>query len=59
MAKNREQKRARKLQQQTGWSYSECLRCTQVFTDTEVQQLVSARHTREVGIDEFLKEIEE
>lgn len=44
MGKTREQKRARGIQQDTGWSYSECLRLTREgITDDALNVLKKLR----------------
>lgn len=43
MAKSREQREARGLQERTGWSYSECLRCVRTMTAEDIDHLVLER----------------
>lgn len=43
MSKTKEQKRARSLQKDTGWSYSECLRVVRSMTEDEINELVDER----------------
>lgn len=38
-----EKRVARALQDRTGWSYSECLRCVRELTATEIEALVVER----------------
>lgn len=44
-SKSRDQKRARALQERTGWSYTECLRIfrDQGLTDEAVEALIAIR----------------
>ena len=48
MGKTSQQKRARRLQQQTGWSYSECLRCVRTMTEDQIDNLIELRARREL-----------
>ncbi len=41
--KSSEKKRARALQEDTGWSYSECLRLVREKTEDEIDELVKQR----------------
>ena len=41
--KTSEQKRARALQDETGWSYCECLRCVREMTQEQIDQLRCVR----------------
>lgn len=41
--KTPERKKARDLQKRTGWSYSECLRCTRYLTESQVGALILER----------------
>lgn len=41
--KNKYQKRARALQEETGWSYMECLRQCQTKTEDEIDVLIEQR----------------
>lgn len=43
-AKRPDKKKARQLQERTGWSYSECLRCAHTLTDEQVELLIQLRH---------------
>lgn len=44
MSRNRtEQKKARALQEDTGWTYSECLRLVREKTEEEIDQLIEER----------------
>lgn len=42
-AKNADKKRARALQEDTGWSYSECLRIVREKTEDEIDELIRQR----------------
>lgn len=41
--KSPEKKRARALQERTGWSYAECLRCVTTMTGDQVEGLILVR----------------
>jgi hypothetical protein len=41
--KNSEKKRARALQERTGWSYSEALRCARTMTSEAIEKLIAIR----------------
>lgn len=41
--KTPEQKRARALQERTGWSYSECFRCGRELTPEAIESLIKVR----------------
>jgi len=41
-------KRARRLQKQTGWSYSECLRCVRSMSENEIDELIDERARKEL-----------
>jgi hypothetical protein len=41
--KTPEKKRARALQEQTGWSYSECLRLVRTKTEDEIDVVIEER----------------
>jgi hypothetical protein len=38
-----EKRRARALQDRTGWSYSECLRCVRTMTPEAIEVLIAVR----------------
>lgn len=42
-AKSSEKTRARALQQDTGWSYSECLRLVRTKTEDQLDELIRER----------------
>ncbi len=41
--KTPEKVQARALQERTGWSYSECLRCVRTMTEEEIENLIVTR----------------
>lgn len=41
--KNPDRKRARALQDRTGWSYCECLRCVRTMTPEGIDALIKLR----------------
>jgi hypothetical protein len=41
--KTPEQKKTRALQERTGWSYSECLRCVRDLTPEAIESLIKVR----------------
>lgn len=42
-SKSREKNAARKLQERTDWSYSECLRCVRTMTPEAIEALIVMR----------------
>lgn len=44
-----EQKRARALQEQTGWTYSECLRRARTMTEEQIDDLIDERARAELA----------
>ena len=40
---NKEKVRARELQERTGWSYSECLRCIRTLSPEQIEALIAER----------------
>lgn len=63
-AKSPGKKRARQLQERTGWSYSECLRCARTLTDEQIEALIQVRSgnkqspERRVEVQVFRREVE-
>jgi hypothetical protein len=45
--KSPEKKRARALQEQTGWAYSDCLRCVRTMTEEQIDVLIAERANKE------------
>lgn len=41
--KTPEKVKARALQDRTGWSYSECLRCVRTMSEMEIEALIAKR----------------
>jgi hypothetical protein len=48
VSKTREKTRARNLQEQTGWSYMECLRCVRTMTEDQIDELIDERAREEL-----------
>ena len=45
----KEKKKARELQESTGWAYTECLRCVRTLSEDEVYRLIIERGKGDAG----------